>query len=189
MTNLVFLNKKKTFQVEKKSEPSINFHHGLCEAAQVKDLVPILYDVACGLLNANVEYECLVLEVMRASCQIDQALESSVGSWLLTGKHLQAFRGGVQELNLILTELGLRSHQVAALFNYTIKNHALEHISLQASLLSPRLTWCYPQESFLQHVRRLVQSCRMQPSLKLQGVTMCRYLRTFEAATIGVGVS
>ena len=89
---------------------------------------------------------------------------------------------------MILTELGLRSHQHVALFNDAIKNHALEHTRLQASLVSPRLSCRYPQESFLQHVRRPVGSVRMQHTLKLQSEAMARYIRSFEASLLGVGV-
>ena len=138
-----------------------------------------MHQVSEQLLDTSSEYEALVLEALRASAQIDGALESSATKFALSGRWLAAFSDGVAELNMILTELGLRSHQHVALFNYTIKNHALEHIRLQASMVSPRLSWCYPQESFLQHVRRLVGSVRMQPTLKLQSEAMARYLRLF----------
>ena len=45
------------------------------------------------------------------------------------------------------------------LFNITIKFHDLVHCVDQARYLHPYMTWCYSGESYMNRVKKVVQSC------------------------------
>ena len=137
-------------------------------------------------LDSSIEYEKLVIQTLKATLGIDEALESGADGWFLSEAPLNKLEKSVTFLNMCLTELGQRTHEHLALWNFTIKNHSLAHIALQAPLLSPRVSWNYSQESFLQHIRRVVVSCRSQPSWwQLQRAAMKKYFCSFEAVRGG----
>ena len=58
----------------------------------------------------------------------------------------------------MIVELGEQAHTAARLFNFTIKNHALEHVALDSSELNPGWVWTFASEGFLGRVRKLVQA-------------------------------
>ena len=64
---------------------------------------------------------------------------------------------------MCIVDLGLHLHtsggSLARLFNFTIKNHILEHIAADAGALNPTWSWVFGGEDALQRVRKLVQSC------------------------------
>jgi hypothetical protein len=47
--------------------------------------------------------------------------------------------------------------QLVQLFNTTIKFHNVVHIALEGEFFHPGKGWCYGGESFLKHIRKLVQ--------------------------------
>ena len=66
------------------------------------------------------------------------------------------FQRACNQYNTIIVELGEQAHTASRLFNFTVKNHCLEHIAMDAEQLSPSMTWTFSAESFLGSVRRMV---------------------------------
>ena len=92
----------------------------------------------------------------------------------------RSFQRLVNNYNSVIVQLGTHFHtrpsEEARLFNFTIKNHILEHIGLDSRVLNPALVWGYPSEDFLMRVRKLVQSsCHGSPPLKTQATVMLKY--------------
>ena len=58
----------------------------------------------------------------------------------------------------MIVELGEQAHRAARLFNFTIKNHALEHVALDSQEVNPSWVWTFASEGFLGKVRKLVAS-------------------------------
>ena len=66
------------------------------------------------------------------------------------------------------------------LWNITIKCHYLYHAAYNARNLSPRLTWTYAGEDYMQQIKRLAQSCvRGTPSWLVGGKIVKKYVRGF----------
>eukprot|EP00971_Amphidinium_carterae_P344305 6484624-Amphidinium_carterae.1 len=129
------------------------------QAAELKHLVPALAAIIDEYLDLGTEYGRLVRQLLVQAKAIDGVLDGNKIYPVLPPDALSAFRTHVANLNRILVELRMRSAE-HALWNWTIKNHILYHISDQAALLNPTWSWNYSQESFLGQVRELVQSCR-----------------------------
>ena len=80
----------------------------------------------------------------------------------LSGGAGKGFQTLINNFNKIVVQLAQHIHHSTAgdsrLYNFTIKNHILEHLGIDASVLNPSLIWGYPSEDFLMRVRKLVQS-------------------------------
>ena len=98
----------------------------------------------------------------------------------LSAQVARSFQKLVNNFNTIVVQLGTHFHgresQQSRLFNFTIKNHVMEHIAVDASKINPCLVWGYPSEDFLMRVRRLVQSSAHGPSpMRIQMNVMKKY--------------
>ena len=102
-----------------------------------------------------------------------------------TGETLDLFKRACNQYNKAIVELGQQAHRAARLFNFTIKNHALEHVALDSFELNPTWTWTFPSESFLARVRKLVQAAShgSPPSLVHKKV-MKNYLKALAGALL-----
>ena len=93
-----------------------------------------------------------------------------------------ALRQACLVYNALIAELGRLLHaQAAAMFNYTIKNHILEHVALDAQKLHPMWSWTFASEDFMMVVRKLVQS--VAPGSKpvhIQNKLLNKYMRRLE---------
>eukprot|EP00971_Amphidinium_carterae_P240274 4770222-Amphidinium_carterae.1 len=49
------------------------------------------------------------------------------------------------------------------LWHFTFKNHAMAHIGIDCSNMSPRLCWTYKNESFMGIVRQLIKGSSTMP--------------------------
>ena len=96
-----------------------------------------------------------------------------------------SFRKLVNNYNSTIVQLGRYFHNrpssEARLFNFTVKNHIMEHIALDSSTLNPALIWGYPSEDFLMKVRALVQSsCHGSSPLRTQANVMLKYSHAWQ---------
>ena len=159
---------------------------GAPQAAEIKNLVPVVWKLANSLLDHQDAYEKLILGALAGSGAMEEALDACKGDWVMKPSLAVAFSKGCQTLNMSLTQLGLVTHpKQVALWNFTVKNHCLEHIALGASEMSPRLCWNYGPEALLMHVRSLVQGNRCQPNVfALQRVAMEKWLRGLEMSLL-----
>ena len=155
----------------------------MVEAAELKHLIPVVWKLATELLNTEDPYEELIVGALAGSTHIEEILEKATGLWALSPKMAADFSKACQTINLSLTQLGLLSHPGGvALWNFTIKNHCLEHVSLEGAELSPRLTWNYSSEGLMVHIRNLIVGKRTQPSVfALQCTAMEHWLAGFES--------
>ena len=103
------------------------------------------------------------------------------GPWRLPTGMAGAFQKLVNNYNTVIVQLGSHFHNQrevqSRLFNFTIKNHILEHIASESAHLNPTLVWGYPSEDFLMKVGKLVQSsCHGASPLKTQANVMKKYV-------------
>ena len=154
----------------------------ILQAAEIKNLIPVVWKIAGTLLSEEDPYERLILGALAGSAAMEEVIDNSKSSWALAPGEALAFSKACQTLNMSLSQLRLLTHDTkVALWNFTIKNHVLEHISSEAAEVSPRLTWNYGAESLLMHVRRLVQGNRSQPTMfALQAVVLRKWLGGLE---------
>ena len=76
-----------------------------------------------------------------------------------SGQTLDLFRQACNQYNQIIVDLGMHAQRAARLFNFTIKNHCLEHCALDSAQINPGWVWTFASEGFLARVRKLVQAC------------------------------
>ena len=152
------------------------------QAAELKHLVPVANVVAKTILNEADPYEKLILGALAGSTAMDEILDKHKEEWVLKPSVATAFSQACRTLNLSLSQLGLLTHDLHwALWNFTIKNHTLEHISQDATEFNPRLGWNYASESLLMHVRTMIMANRTQASMMgLQQVVMKKWIAGFE---------
>ena len=152
------------------------------EAAEVKHLIPVVFKVAQQVLSSEDPYDKLVLGALAGSVCMENVMDNCKHCWSLPTSKANEFYKGCQTLNLSLTQLGLLTHKhKIPLWNFTIKNHCLEHVSLQGAELSPRMTWNYGSESMLMHVRSMIAGKRSRQSVfALQNVVMEHWISGFE---------
>ena len=147
----------------------------------MKHLVSVVWQIAREYLDEAVPYEQLILGAIAGSATMKEILEQCKGQWVLTPGQAAKFSRARETLNLSLTELGLQSHGCAvALWNFTVKNHVLEHIAQECTEWSPRLTWNYGAESVLMHVRTVIQGNRSLGAHALQSKALRHWLHGFE---------
>ena len=146
------------------------------EAAELKHLLPVLWALAQELLDEGSDYERLILGALASSCKMDEVMTKSTCEWTLSYSERADFCLACSVLNHSLTQLGLLTHaQRIPLWNYTVKNHVLEHIGLEE--FHPRLTWNFGSESVLMHVRTLIQGNKSQQNkYSLQALVLQKWL-------------
>ena len=93
------------------------------------------------------------------------------------------FKQACNQYNAIIVELGQQAHTAARLFNFTVKNHCLEHIALDSEELSPTKTWAFASESFLGIVRKMVTAATPGSAVSLvHKKVMLNYVRAMLAS-------
>ena len=101
------------------------------------------------------------------------------------GRVLALFKKAINQYNMAITELGLRLHRTpgstSRLFNFTVKNHCLEHVGEDACNLNPSWSWTFVGEDFLMKVRKLVQaSAHGSRPMLVQRKVLGRYAQAME---------
>eukprot|EP00971_Amphidinium_carterae_P332401 6466548-Amphidinium_carterae.1 len=114
-----------------------------CKAAEIRDLLPTAVMLAENLLDQDDEVEAMITDLLRMSYKVDVILGEHAEEFLLKGKALVAFREAVDSFNMLNTQLRM-AFNTKPFFHFTVKNHILAHIALQASEISPR---CLSKES------------------------------------------
>ena len=102
--------------------------------------------------------------------------------WRLTGHTLLLFQQACNQYNKVIVDLGQQAHQAARLFNFTVKNHCMEHVALDAEEINPSLVWTFASEGFLGKVRQMVQ-CAAPGSAP--GVVHRKVMFNYSRALIG----
>ena len=108
------------------------------EAAETKGLVPVALRIAEAYLDTANRVESWIINLLRQSLLIDTILRDSGDEFRLWGHQTgTALEEAVVNYSLLSAEL--RMHfQGKQWWNYTIKQHALSHIGIDAKELSPR---------------------------------------------------
>ena len=107
------------------------------EAAQTKGLVPVALKIAEAFLDPRNRVESWMINLLKQSLLIDTILQSEGEAFRLKGQGARDFEQAILNYNLLSTEL--RMHFAGKQwFNYTIKQHALAHIAIDAKEISPR---------------------------------------------------
>ena len=97
----------------------------------------------------------------------------------------RAFQRLVNNFNMVVCQLAAHFHTrqsaQSRLFNFTIKNHMLEHVAMDAGVLNPSMVWGYPSEDFLMRVRKLVQaSVHGSSPMRCQHVVLVKYTHAIQ---------
>ena len=147
-------------------------------AGEVRDLAEPLLKVWLKYMDVANQQHRLVRMVLKASVAMEAILKQNVGNYRLPPVDATAFAGWTFQYNACVAALGnyFRSRGVW-LFHFTIKNHYLLHIALDAGQTSPAMTWCYQGEDLMHKVKILVQaSCRGTCPQKLVSKFLKKYM-------------
>jgi hypothetical protein len=100
---------------------------------------------------------CLLLE---HNIRMEHILDEHPTEAALPPAAASSFRKSTFYLLALLTTLSQYfSANNIALFHITIKAHYLVHIALRAHEVSPKQSWCYCGEDFMQKMGKLISSC------------------------------
>eukprot|EP00971_Amphidinium_carterae_P345039 6485761-Amphidinium_carterae.1 len=80
------------------------------KAAQAKSLLPVLAAVAQTVLDVRQDYDALVLKALQSSSHADIVLDSEKGNFVMSAAAVKSFKQSINQMNMIVVELGLRSH-------------------------------------------------------------------------------
>ena len=155
------------------------FYRLSAKAVETRDLLPALAEI----LKPWVPHWPIVQWFQRLillSASLDRLVFDNP-TMFLNVKERQSLKEGVFQYNQLLSKLAWHFLQQGKPFvNYTIKNHYLLHIGLNASKsgISPRLGFCFQGEDFVSLVKTLaVANSRGLSSAKLIDKVVEKYLR------------
>jgi hypothetical protein len=108
-----------------------------------------------------------VKALLRRSVRLEEILDRHPKAYALPTPAAREFLKAAYEM--LALHSALNTHFEAEglqLFHVTVKAHYLLHCARKAEVVSPRLSWCYCGEDFMQKMRCLVGSCckGVQPS-------------------------
>eukprot|EP00971_Amphidinium_carterae_P269560 5347603-Amphidinium_carterae.2 len=107
------------------------------KASEVKHFVPVALHMAEKLFTAPTEVETLMTGLLQQSALIDGIIDGSKEQFCLKGPQVAQLREAILQYNLLTSELRLRFGE-KLLFNFTIKNHVLQHLAEDSQVLHPR---------------------------------------------------
>ena len=159
------------------------FAHLKGKAAELKGLISVLLGVCRqGFLDATNREENLMLRALEQSLLIDSILNHNVAKVVLPHDQKMMLTNAVRSCNQLIGALGAHFHNLGhPIFNYTVKNHVLEHVALDSDRLNPVLTWTFSAEDFMLRIRHLVAaSAHGSSPIHVQNVVLQKWLRGFE---------
>jgi hypothetical protein len=94
---------------------------------------------------------------LKLSVRVEELLDQPNASHRLPSEVASEIRTSVDSMLSLVSAIGV-TYQAAgrSLFNYTIKNHYLQHIALRICRMTPRASWCYSGENFMNIMKRIV---------------------------------
>ena len=159
------------------------FSHLKGKASEIKGLIPILLAICKrGSLSMEVKHEKLMILALEQTLLVDRILMQSRLAPVLPDDQKNLLVVAVRSLNRLIQALGAHFHvQAQGLFNYTVKNHVLDHIAAESSSCNPTWAWTFSEEDFMLRVRHPVgSSAHGSTAQHLQNVVMGKWLRGFE---------
>ena len=149
-----------------------------CKAMETRHLIPALeHFVRAWVGDPLVARFQMLLKLSRG---LDDVVFSNK-TMALSLQERHALKEGIFKYNQVLTDLARYFHQRGLPYcNYTVKNHYLCHLGLEAakSGLSPRVAFCYEGEDFMSLIKKLcMSSSRGVESAKLMEKVLPKYLR------------
>eukprot|EP00971_Amphidinium_carterae_P298110 5923600-Amphidinium_carterae.1 len=156
------------------------------KASEVKHFVPVALRMAVTLFTSPTEVETLMIGLLEQSNCIDAIVDGSREQFALRPPQALQLREAIMQYNLLTSELRFRFGETL-LFNYTIKNHVLQHLAEDSQLLHPRgpmspttfqsyrLTWGYASEDFMMKVRSLAYGCKTMDRFALLNSVLRKY--------------
>ena len=148
-----------------------------CKAMEMRHLLPAVeHFLQAWVANPMVPWFHFLVKM---SCGLDNIVFSNK-SMVLTVQERHALREGIFKYNQALTKFAWHFHERGMAFcNFTVKNHYLCHMALDAAKtgVSPRLAFCYEGEDFMSLIKKLCgASNRGVESAKLIDKIIPKYL-------------
>ena len=94
--------------------------------------------ISQDLLNPEIQTEDWIINLLKQAVLIDRILQEHDEDFILSEGTAAAFREAILNYGMLSSELRLAFGGVQ-LWNFTFKQHALAHIGLDCTELSPRL--------------------------------------------------
>ena len=149
------------------------------KAMEVRGLVPAVLDVLKGWEVRHTEITWFS-QLLGLSCQMDEIV-FGCKEFVLPPSSRAALCKAIFDYNKILTVLARNFHSRGLAYcNFTVKNHYLCHLALDASKsgISPRMGFCFQGEDMMRILRSLCQgSNRGVDPAKLVDKIAAKYLR------------
>ena len=152
------------------------------KAANIADLAVPLLDAASKHLSTEPLHHKQIILGLRQTVAIEKVLHENQANYVLQRSDGVKFKRAVDTLVAVGSALRMHFQGVSTadrpmlVFHFTIKSHALLHLSDVGLYINPRLGWCYSGESLMHRVRLLCQSsCRGLQSHALADKVLKKY--------------
>ena len=148
-----YLNKMSMFQRKEGQYPKLRG-----KAAEIKWLFgPMLY-LWEKYHKPALQVHRQILLYLKLNYQVEEALVIHREALALPPEAASNFENSVTTMMLLLTSIA--EHFLAdRLFNITQKAHFIQHISILARFVSPRMTWCFVGEDMQKRMSTLAKTC------------------------------
>ena len=148
-----YLNRLSMFQRKGDSYPKLRG-----KAAEIKHLCYALHHVWKKFMNPNLEIHKKIELYLRLNAETEDILSEHRQELALPLEAATRFENSFTAMMLLLSSIA-EHFLTDRLFNLTQKAHFLQHCSILAKFISPRLTWCFQGEDMQKRMSGLAKAC------------------------------
>ena len=165
----------------KARSPNSNFPKLKGRAVEVKTLGAPLFATWTEMMSGEVTVHRQIRALLECSVRMEALLSEAKGE----NKFAEpAFKELMRCCDSFLVLSSAAAHHYNALgikvFDIVPKHHLLWHVCWAAQWLNPRSSACWSGEDYMQHMRRLAQSClKGTPSWMVSAKTTSRYVKAW----------
>lgn len=129
------------------------------KAAEVKHIAGGLAHVFAMQMNNNDPQEQEMMAIFKHILRVEEVLDDHADDFALPPAAAAKFEESAVAIVQLTTSLANFYHPKGILlFNFTIKHHYLQHLSLICHYANPRLGLCYQGEDFMGKVKQIIQA-------------------------------
>ena len=130
------------------------------KAGEIRHLGRALRVVFEKFYNPAIEVHREILLMLRFNNAMERILEENRFEYSLPPAAAQEFRQACDGMLLLQAKIARHfAESGCQLFDLTTKCHLLQHLGLLGGAISPRVTWCFSGEDFMQKSQCLAQAC------------------------------
>lgn len=127
--------------------------------AQIRKMMVVLQSIFAKYMDPEDTTHQLVMQGLSESVAIDKVLLRNIGEYALPSADAAILKTAAFGFNQTVTKLvKIMRRDGLPLFHFTMKNHYLCHIGLNASFTNPNIASCESGEDMMKVVKRLISS-------------------------------